>query len=124
MQAALSALVTSSDAYFNQLREGYDQRRQLLSEGLRKLGLAVNRIEGAYYVFARIPQWWRGSGSELNAKLIEGGFVAGVPGDVFYGPGGGNEFLRYTFCKQRSTLELALERLAIAFDTLRSSRCV
>jgi len=118
VQKALISLLGSPDAYFEALRKEYDVRRELLSEGLRRLGFGVNRVEGAYYIFAKVPQWWEGSGSKLNAQLSEGGFAVGVPGDVFFGPNGGSEFIRYTFCKQRSTLEQALERLRTAFQIM------
>jgi Aspartate/tyrosine/aromatic aminotransferase len=120
VQKALISLVTSPDTYFESLRQEYDHRRELLSDGLSHHGFRVNRVEGAYYIFAQVPQWWEGSSDELNSQLTEGGFVAGVPGDVFYGPGGGSKLIRYTFCKQRSTLELALERLEAGFKVLRS----
>jgi aspartate/methionine/tyrosine aminotransferase len=119
VQKALLSLVASPDPYFEALRQEYDRRRKLLSDGLRKHGFTVNRVEGAYYIFAKVPEWWEDTGAELNTRLTEGGFVTGVPGDVFYGPNGGSKFIRYTFCKQRSTLELALERLDGGFKLLR-----
>lgn len=120
VQQAIVTLTISPDSYFEGLRSEYHSRREVLSQGLARLGFGLNRVEGAYYIFARIPEWWSGTGAELNARLTEGGFVTGVPGDVFYGPGGGDPFIRYTFCKQRSTLEVALDRMDAAFKTLRS----
>ena len=123
VQEALVSLTGSADSYFAAMRDEYDFRRQLLSDGLRRLGFGVNRVEGAYYIFAKVPQWWDGSGDALNSRLIEGGFVAGVPGEVFYGPTEGDSFIRYTFCKQRSTLELALSRLEAGLNVLRGAEC-
>lgn len=111
VQEALPTLTSSPDAYFETLRSDYARRFEVLRAGLESCGFGINTVEGAYYLFAEIPEWWRGTGAELNAKLLEGGFVAGVPGDVFYDHGGGDRFIRYTFCKKIESLNTAVERL-------------
>jgi aspartate/methionine/tyrosine aminotransferase len=122
VQQAIITLVQSPDEYFQKLRAEYHARRELLVAGLERLGFGVNRIEGAYYVFAELPAWWQSDASDFNAKLTERGFVAGVPGEVFYGPGGGGRRIRYTFCKQRTTIERALSQIESAFEVFRSAR--
>lgn len=118
VQEALPTLTSSPDAYFETLRADYAERYNVLRRGLESCGFGINAVQGAYYLLAEIPEWWRGTGAELNTALLEGGFIAGVPGDVFYGPGGGERFIRYTFCKRIESLNTAVHRLQQGVATL------
>lgn len=122
VQEALPTLTKSPTEYFENLRAEYVRRFGILRSGLEACGFESNRVEGAYYIFAKIPSWCKATGTELNTALMRGGFLAGVPGEVFYGPGGGQEFIRYTFCKKVETMQLAVERLHAGMQSLRQAR--
>jgi aspartate/methionine/tyrosine aminotransferase len=118
VQEALPTLTRSPDEYFDLLRREYRERFEVLSSGLEAADFGVNAVEGAYYIFARIPDWWPGTGTTLNDALLQGGFIAGVPGEVFYGGTGGERFIRYTFCKNIDTMREAVARLQHGIERL------
>lgn len=120
VQAAVPALTSSPDSYFSGLRDQYRRRFEILHAGLRSCGFGVHEVEGAYYILAEIPTWWESDAASLNASLLERGFVAGVPGEVFYGASGGERSIRYTFCKQEESLRVAVGRLLEGMAALRA----
>lgn len=102
------------DEYYRKLSDDYRARREYLAEPLREAGFSFATPAGAYYFFADFTAI-SGDDDVTFAKWMarEVG-VATVPGSSFFRPGApeGRKYVRFAFCKQLSTLERAVERLA------------
>ncbi len=86
----------------------YDQRRRLIVQGLRDIGLSCHEPKGAFYAFPDIRS--TGLSSEAFAEgLLHHGKVAVVPGNVF--GEGGEGFVRCSYATSIDQIERALERM-------------
>jgi aspartate/methionine/tyrosine aminotransferase len=110
--AAARALAAPPD-YYSQLTESYRSKRDLLAEGLARVGFEVFVPEGTYFMLAD----HRGFGGENDVafvgRLIEDVGVAAIPPSAFYHEGAdGADLVRFAFCKDEGTLRQAVERLS------------
>ncbi|MDF1798811.1 MAG: aminotransferase class I/II-fold pyridoxal phosphate-dependent enzyme [Planctomycetota bacterium] len=119
LQAAAAEALAFDDSYFDELRAGYTERRDVLVAALADCGFDVVPPLGAYYVMAGIGAHAK-AGEDDTAfalRLARAGGVATVPGSSFFSdPRDGHGIVRFCFAKQLSTLERAAvilrERLA------------
>jgi len=109
-------------SYYEDMREKYDVRRQLLLGALDEANLPYSKPVGAYYVMADFagvvwdeakwaqPNW---SSDRAFAEYIAREIgVAVVPGSSFYSrPGMGTTRIRFNFAKLMETMEEAAKRL-------------
>jgi aminotransferase len=105
--AGLAALL-HGEADVQHMVNEYDQRRQVLVAGLRRIGLPTFEPRGAFYVFPDI----RGTGlssADFCERLLTEEHVAVIPGDVF-GPSGAG-FVRLCYASSMHNIETALERI-------------
>ena len=113
-QAAVTALCFP-DQYYDDLVEGYRERRDILVPALRAAGFDVHEPSGAYYVMTDIRALAQPGESDVTFahRLIREPGVAAVPGSSFFSrPELGRTKLRFAFPKRIETLEAAAERLA------------
>lgn len=97
-------------SYYEGLSESYERRRNLLCDGLERVGLDPVRPDGAYYVVTRYPT--DETDVEFCYRLIREAGVAAVPGSSFYtDPDATADWVRFTFSRNRETLEEAVGRL-------------
>lgn len=90
------------------MRESYNERRKLLVEGLRSIGLPAFEPRGAFYAFPDI----RISGmtsDQFAWTLLEEEQVACVPGPAF--GLGGEGYVRMCYATAKDKIEEALERM-------------
>ncbi|MEO2204502.1 aminotransferase class I/II-fold pyridoxal phosphate-dependent enzyme [Paenibacillus pabuli] len=105
--AALEAL-TNGLGEKDRMVESYNQRRRLIVQGFRDIGLDCHEPQGAFYAFPSIQK--TGLNSDLFAeRLLTENKVAAVPGNVF-GPQG-EGFLRCSYATSVTQLNEALERI-------------
>jgi alanine-synthesizing transaminase len=70
--------------YVKEIVEIYRQRRDVLVDGLNRIGWAVEKPLGTMFVWARIPEEYREMGSiEFSKMLIKKSKVAVSPGIGF-----------------------------------------
>jgi aspartate/methionine/tyrosine aminotransferase len=102
------------------MREAYASRRDLLVDGLRRLGFHVPVVpEGAFYVFADARAF--GSDSVALARaILEKAQVAVTPGIDFGVEGEG--FVRFCYAASEDSLREALARLAETLPALARER--
>jgi aminotransferase len=113
-QAAVTAL-RFPEAYYDDLVDGYRQRRDVLVPALKAAGFRVHEPRGAYYVMTDIRDLAEPGESDVTFahRLIREPGVAAVPGSSFFSrPELGRTKLRFAFPKRIETLEAAAERLA------------
>lgn len=105
--AALEALKNGL-AEKDQMVESYNQRRRLIVQGLRDIGLDCHEPQGAFYAFPSIASTGLGS-EEFAQRLLLEAKVAAVPGNVF--GAGGEGFLRCSYATGVNQLNEALNRI-------------
>ncbi|HIW33053.1 MAG TPA: aminotransferase class I/II-fold pyridoxal phosphate-dependent enzyme [Candidatus Paenibacillus intestinavium] len=105
--AALEALTNGLEEK-DKMIESYNQRRRLVVQGFREIGLQCHEPQGAFYAFPSIAS--TGLTSEQFAqRLLEEANVAAVPGDVF--GLGGEGHLRCSYATSVASLTEAIERI-------------
>jgi len=114
LQEAAVAGYTLGEEYYQRLRDDYADRRAFLGAALREAGFRFVEPAGAYYFFADFSKLSELHDVAFATWLTAEIGVATVPGSSFYRPGSpvGKRFVRFAFCKQRGTLEAAVERLS------------
>ncbi len=110
-QAGITALGLPNE-YYKNLAVEYKNRRDHLLSSLESAGLQPLAPAGAYYVMAGISGLGFANDLEIVRHLIEKLGVACVPGSSFYAhSGGGEQYVRFCFCKKYETLEKARYKL-------------
>lgn len=86
----------------------YDQRREVIVNGFRAMGLSCFEPRGAFYCFPRISDLGLSS-DDFATKLLEAEKVAVVPGSAFGASGEG--FIRCSYAYSIEDIEEALRRI-------------
>jgi len=104
------------DAYFADFAAGQQRKRDLLSDGLRRLGFGVLDTAGTYFVSADVrPLGINGTDVDVCRHLTRHAKVAAVPVSAFYESAKVEHLIRFCFCKKDAVLEEAVDRLARFF---------
>ncbi len=112
LQEAGAVALRLPESYRQELRERYRERRDLMLAALTDAGFRCFEPRGAYYVMTDISGFGFPDDVAFARHLVEQVGVAAVPGSSFYRDGGaGRQRLRFTFCKELSTLREAARRL-------------
>ena len=108
--AAIMAL-RHTDANVEEQAMLYQRRRDVLCDGLKRLGWNVTPPRASMFVWAKIPEPWasRMSSLEFATKLLEEGDVAVSPGAGF-GPAG-EGYLRLALIENENRLRQAVRQI-------------
>jgi len=88
----------------------YERRRDVLCDGLERVGWPIVRPRATMFVWAKIPEPWAAMGSfEFAMKLLEGADVVGSPGAAF-GPSG-EGYIRLALVENENRLRQAVRRI-------------
>ncbi|MDF2065868.1 aminotransferase class I/II-fold pyridoxal phosphate-dependent enzyme [Bacillus sp. Cr_A10] len=112
--AAIEALTNSKDTPI-EMNVEYVKRRDYVYERLNKIGLPVEKPNGAFYIFPSIEAFGMNS-FDFATKLLQEGGVAVVPGSTFtpYGEG----YIRISYAYSMAVLEEGLNRLEKFIQTI------
>lgn len=105
--AALEALKHGLEEK-DRMVESYNQRRRLVVQGFREIGLQCHEPQGAFYAFPSIQATGLSS-EEFAERLILEAKVAAVPGNVF--GLGGEGFVRCSYATSVNQLIEAIDRI-------------
>ncbi|ALS23507.1 MULTISPECIES: aminotransferase class I/II-fold pyridoxal phosphate-dependent enzyme [Paenibacillus] len=105
--AALEALKHGMEEK-DRMVESYNQRRRLVVQGFRDIGLQCHEPQGAFYAFPSIQATGLSS-EEFAERLIREAKVAAVPGNVF--GKGGEGFVRCSYATSVNQLIEAIDRI-------------
>ncbi|MBI3580860.1 MAG: aminotransferase class I/II-fold pyridoxal phosphate-dependent enzyme [Nitrospinae bacterium] len=84
IQIASIIALNSGDSVAREIAEGYKSRRDALVDGLNRIGWHVEKPKATMFVWARIPEKFRGMGSiEFSKLLLKEAKVAVSPGIGF-----------------------------------------
>ena len=112
-QPAVAVALRSPAEYFEGLRSGLQERRDLLVKGLRAAGFTVFRPDGTYFVTADITPLGGTDGTTFCRELPRRCGVVAIPTQVFHDdPEAGTRIIRFAFCKRPVVLDEAVSRLA------------
>jgi aminotransferase len=109
--AAAAGLRLLPDSFYTEMAAEYQQKRDKLCDALASAGLTPAIPAGAYYVLADATRI-EGERAGVKARnLLRATGIGAVAGSAFYGPGGGENLLRYCFAKKDADLERACTAL-------------
>ena len=105
-EAGITALQLD-DQVTDGLRKIYQERRDVLIPGLKKLGLEVDPPPAAFYVWVTVPKGY--TSTSFTAHLLEKAGIVTTPGNGFGQPGEG--YIRMTLTTSKERLAEAVERM-------------
>jgi LL-diaminopimelate aminotransferase len=107
VQEAGIAALQLDDSVTDGLRKVYQERRDVLVPGLKKLGLEVDPPPAAFYIWVTVPKGY--TSASFTAHLLETAGIVTTPGNGFGAPGEG--YIRMTVCTTKERLAEAVERI-------------
>jgi alanine-synthesizing transaminase len=114
IQVAAIAALEGSDDCVHEIRAMYEQRRNVLCDGLQDIGWNIERPKATMFVWAAIPAHYSHMGSlEFSKYLLKEAYVAVSPG-VGFGPQGDN-FVRFGLIENHQRTRQALRNLKTLF---------
>jgi alanine-synthesizing transaminase len=110
IQIAAIVAMRHCDAAIESLAAEYQRRRDVLCDGLERLGWDIDRPKAGMFVWAKIPEPWAQMGSiNFAMKLLEEGGVAVSPGRGFGEDGEG--YLRLAIVENCQRLRQAVREI-------------
>ncbi|WP_157051891.1 aminotransferase class I/II-fold pyridoxal phosphate-dependent enzyme [Companilactobacillus kimchiensis] len=93
------------------MREQYQSRRDALYEGLKEMGFDCPTPDGAFYLFAKIPEGFEQDDVKFANELLEEEHLAILPGS-FFGIGGEGH-LRFSYAASMENIAKCLSKLSL-----------
>ncbi|MCH8823219.1 MAG: aminotransferase class I/II-fold pyridoxal phosphate-dependent enzyme [Planctomycetes bacterium] len=113
LQHGAVAALRTDDSYYQEFVETYQRRRDILADGLDKIGFEVYLPQGTYFVLADHTRFGFADDVSFCEHLIKEVGVAAIPPSAFYSnPSDGKNLVRFAFCKDEQTLIDALKRMS------------
>jgi alanine-synthesizing transaminase len=110
IQIAAIVAMRQCDDFIVELSKEYQQRRDVLCDGLERLGWELERPKAGMFVWAKIPEPWSDMGSiDFSMKLLEEAGVAVSPGRGFGEEGEG--YLRLAIVENEQRLRQAVREI-------------
>jgi LL-diaminopimelate aminotransferase len=107
IQEASIVAIKTDDATLAKLRNIFQERRDVMFEGLTGLGLKVKKPQASFYLWANVPQGY--DSTSFVAHLLEKSGVLGTPGVGFGAPGEG--YIRFALTQKIERIREAVERI-------------
>jgi alanine-synthesizing transaminase len=122
VQIAAIVALRETEAAVERQAELYQQRRDVLVEGLRRIGWDVTPPRAGMFVWAAVPEPWRSRMSTMDfaLKLLQEGDVAVSPGSGFGAAGEG--YLRLALVENPQRLRQAVRQIARCLDPPAAAR--
>ncbi len=105
-EASIVALDTD-DKFLSVIRKAYQERRDLLYDGLKEIGFSLSKPKATFYIWAKVPRQFDSSG--FVAHLLEKSGVLATPGNGFGTPGEG--YVRFALTVPVERIKGAIERI-------------
>lgn len=118
--AALAAL-TGPQECVAEIRDTFDERRRVLCDGLRHMGIPYAEPQGAFYVYAKVAEVGI-EATEFCYRLLREGQVMIFPGKM-YGDHT-DDWARLSLTQPVPRITEALARMATVVDAIREERSV
>ena len=105
-EASITALKTGDDV-LSGIRAVYQERRDVLYEGLSGLGMHMDKPKATFYLWAKVPDGF--DSTTFVAHLLEKTGVLGTPGVGFGASGEG--YIRFAITRSVDRIKEAVERI-------------
>ena len=113
---AIAAGLDLPNSYFADFRADLESKRDILTSGLREVGLEVVPSQGTYFVMTDVRSLGFDDGMQFCREAAERARVVAIPvAALCADPQIGRTYVRWAFCKQPSVLREATAQLATAF---------
>jgi aspartate/methionine/tyrosine aminotransferase len=117
LQEAAAVALGANASYFEEFRSEYFGKRAMLVEGLSAAGLEVIVPEGTYFALADHTGVSEGDDRAFCRRLLDEAGVAAIPMSAFHHDGrepggGGQNHVRFAFCKSYQVLQDAVDRIS------------
>ncbi len=122
IQIAAIVALRHTDAAVEAQAKVYQRRRDVLCEGLERLGWPITRPKATMFVWAKIPEPWATEMGSFHVamKLLEEGNVVASPGAGF-GPAG-EGYLRLALVENENRLRQAVRQIGRCLGTKTAAR--
>jgi LL-diaminopimelate aminotransferase len=107
IQEASIVALNTDEQILSDIRSVYQQRRDTLYQGLREIGLSVNKPLATFYLWAKVPNGF--DSTTFVAFLLEKVGVLATPGVGFGSPGEG--YIRFALTQSAERIKEAVERI-------------
>ncbi len=107
VQEAGIAALEAGDTLANGIRSVYQERRDVLLPGLKRIGLEVEPLHATFYVWVTVPKGF--TSASFTAHLLEQAGIVTTPGNGFGEAGEG--YVRLTLCTPKERLLEAITRI-------------
>ena len=91
------------------MKEEFQKRRDALYSGLTKIGFECAKPQGAFYIFAKIPDGFEQDDTKFIYELVDKAKVAVTAGSSF--SEGGEGYIRFSYAVSMDQIEEGLKRL-------------
>ena len=109
-QIAAIVAMRHCESAVEQIAKEYESRRNVLCDGLQRLGWDIQKPKAGMFVWAKIPEPWNEMGSiDFSMKLLDEGGVAVSPGRGFGEEGEG--YLRLAIVENEHRLRQAIRQI-------------
>lgn len=108
IQIAATVALDGPQHYVKEIREIYRKRRDILCDGLNRIGWGIEKPKGTMFVWGKIPEVFQGLGSlEFSKLLLAKAKVAVSPGVGFgeYGEG----YVRFALVENEKRIRQAVD---------------
>jgi alanine-synthesizing transaminase len=117
IQIAATVTMNEASEHPKLVRDIYQRRRDVLCDGLNRIGWPIERPKGTMFVWAKIPEQYQHMNSlEFSSHLVKEANVATSPG-VGFGPGGEGH-VRFALIENEQRLQQGVRNLRRALERL------
>jgi len=109
-QVALASFLKDKDSYLS-LGGFMQEKRDYFIQLMKQTRFTLLNSSGSYFICARYDRISDEKDSDFSIRVTREFGVATIPVSVFYKNGTDNRVIRFCFCKQKETLEAAVEKL-------------
>lgn len=110
-QAGIAALEEDMSPGSRPVANTYEKRRDIVIDGLRKIGWDVARPKATMFIWARIPDGW--TSRQISREILYSAGVVVIPGDAFGKEGEG--YVRIALVQEEARLKEAVRRIGQFF---------
>jgi LL-diaminopimelate aminotransferase len=107
VQEAGIAALTGDQGVVEEMRRIYQERRNLLTQGLKEIGLNCDPPSATFYLWVEVPKGY--TSASLTSRILEEVGVVVTPGNGFGAAGEG--YIRFSLTVDTERLKEAVERI-------------
>jgi LL-diaminopimelate aminotransferase len=108
LQIAGIEALQGDQSHVEEMRRTYQERRDILVDGLKRMGLEVEKPKATFYLWVRVPQGY--TSSDFTGHLLTKAGIVTTPGNGFGSQGEG--YIRFALTIGKERLSEAVERMS------------